>query len=374
MSEVRLAAAAALTTACSAIEERPFLSLDLIESGAGRLVSGVEVPMRTPPESGVAEAAPGDVLFGKLRPYLAKSLLVDRPAYASTELMCLRPYPDTDPRWLAYMVQSRPFVEWATATSDGTKMPRTSWERARDFRVKRPVVDEQRAIADFLDAETARIDALIDKKRRMIDLLRTRLVVARAGVLSAADDLAPLRRFVRCLDGRRLPLNREERASRLGPYPYWGAGNIVDHIDDYLFDEALVLLGEDGAPFFDDRRDVSFFVTEPVWVNNHIHVLRPNQGIDARWLCHMLNAVDYGSAITGSTRDKLTQDEMMEIRLPWIPLSAQQDAGKVLDGVKERCDRVAAAITSQLALLAERRQALITAAVTGEWSVPGVAA
>ena len=63
-----------------------------------------------------------------------------------------------------------------------------------------------------------------------------------------------------CLDGRRIPLNVEQRSRRKGDYPYWGANGIVDTIDDCLFDEPLVLVGEDGAPFFDSTRPVAFYV------------------------------------------------------------------------------------------------------------------
>ena len=78
--------------------------------------------------------------------------------------------------------------------------------------------------------------------------------------------------FFDCLDGRRVPVDSAERVN--GPYPYWGAGSITDYVDKYLFDEEIILLGEDGAPFFDHTRPVAFLINERVWVNNHIHVLK----------------------------------------------------------------------------------------------------
>ena len=180
---VRLKHLASLRVECAANGERPYVALENITSWTGSLVEGIDLPVRTPSRTGMASVEPGDVLFGKLRPYLAKTWLVDRPALASTELMCLRPGTGVDSRWLGYLTMATPFVEWAVATSEGTKMPRTSWQKVGEYRPWLPSGSKQRAIADYLDTETGRIDALITKKRRMIELLEERrALVTLAGV------------------------------------------------------------------------------------------------------------------------------------------------------------------------------------------------
>ena len=113
-----------------------------------------------------------------------------------------------------------------------------------------------------------------------------------------------------------------------GPYPYWGANGIVDHLDDWLFDEPLVLLGEDGAPFFTRNKIVSFAVDRKIWVNNHAHVLRPT-GVHQQFLAHLLNCTDYASFIDGSTRDKLTQGDMNAIPVLLPPKAEQQSHRRV---------------------------------------------
>src|SRR2546423_8943256 len=89
----------------------------------------------------------------------------------------------------------------------------------------------------------------------------------------------PLASSVDVLDSRRKPVNSRERSSRVGSIPYYGATGQVGWIDDYIFDEELVLLGEDGAPFLDKSKSIAYIVTGKSWVNNHAHVLRAREGI-----------------------------------------------------------------------------------------------
>jgi type I restriction enzyme S subunit len=146
---------------------------------------------------------------------------------------------------------------------------------------------------------------------------------------------------------------------------------VLDHVDASLFDEPLVLLGEDGAPFFEPHKPVAFFVDEPVWVNNHAHVLRAT-GIEPRFLAHALNITDYANFIEGSTRDKLTQGNMGAIPIPLPPRVDQLRILSFLDRKTAAIDTLIAKKERLIELLQEKRQALITQAVTKglEPSVP----
>ena len=147
--------------------------------------------------------------------------------------------------------------------------------------------------------------------------------------------LSKVKYFVDCYDGKRVPIDSGLRKS--GPYPYWGAGSITDYVDDYLFDEELVLLGEDGAPFFDYTRPVAFLINEKVWVNNHIHVLKPRKTVNSRFLVHYLNNVDYKSYINGSILNKLTQSNMNNIAFT-VPSLEEQE--KIADYLDQQCAHI----------------------------------
>ena len=277
-----------------------------------------------------------------------------------------------DPRYLFWALTGSHARDQMSVAATGVTRFGLRADSIRDLIIRVPSMAEQRAIADYLDTETSRIDALITKKRRMIELFRQRwrsMVEYRMRSLMNTHGTIALKRVVVCLDGRRVPLSAEERSSRRGPYPYYGASGVIDSVDSYLFDETLVLLGEDGAQLADPDYDVSFVVRGKAWVNNHAHVLRP-VAADPDFLAMHLTTLDRGAFISGATREKITQADMNEIPVPKVSVSLQSGVARDLSSVRTRCEKAISAITRQLDLLTERRQALITSAVTGEFAVP----
>lgn len=152
------------------------------------------------------------------------------------------------------------------------------------------------------------------------------------------------------LDGKRVPIDSALRVN--GIYPYWGAGSITDYVDDYLFDEELILLGEDGAPFFDPYRPVAFLVNEKIWVNNHIHVLRPKSSINALFVTYFLNIVDYGTYINGTILNKLTQSNLKKIAIVYPSLEKQE---KIVHYLDDKCSRIDFVISKQKQIIEKLR-------------------
>jgi type I restriction enzyme S subunit len=134
------------------------------------------------------------------------------------------------------------------------------------------------------------------------------------------------------LDNRRKPLNETERnrISKLKLYPYLGANNIMGYIDEYLFDEEIICIAEDGGSWGENQK-CCVFITEKCWVNNHAHVLKGNGKADLKFLMYYLNAKDLNSHITGSTRGKLTKSSLDSITIPLPPLATQKRIADILD-------------------------------------------
>lgn len=144
------------------------------------------------------------------------------------------------------------------------------------------------------------------------------------------------------LDSRRRPITASERIP--GPYPYYGANGQQDSVADYIFDEPLILLAEDGGLFDQPDRGIAYAIEGKTWVNNHAHVLRPKDSVHLRYLVRVLENYDVKPWITGSTRDKLTKSGASKIQIPLPPLAEQK--------------RIAAILDATDALRAKRREAL----------------
>ena len=207
---------------------------------------------------------------------------------------------------------------------------------------------EQRKIADFLIALERRIDA----QQSLVDNLKKykRGVVAAifSHQLKFSDATGnPYPEWTSCtlqdavdfLDGQRKPLESADRAKRQGQYPYYGASGIIDYIDDFIFDEPLLLLGEDGANILNRSTPLCFIAEGKYWVNNHAHVMRPKAGQNIKFLCELLESLDYTRYNTGTAQPKLNQDKCRRIGLALPVYEEQCHIADFLSAFDQRTDK-----------------------------------
>ncbi len=138
----------------------------------------------------------------------------------------------------------------------------------------------------------------------------------------------PLGELTNNFDGQRTPVKRADR--RRGPYPYYGASGIVDHVDNYLFDGEYLLIAEDGENLRTRNTPVAFLARGKFWVNNHAHIVRGNEQADTRYLVYALQAADISGYLTGSTMPKLTQGNMNRILIPSPRIEEQRAIAHIL--------------------------------------------
>lgn len=179
-------------------------------------------------------------------------------------------------------------------------------------------------------------------------------------------DITYLEEVVDILDSKRVPINAKERETRVGQIPYYGATGQVGWIDDYLFDEELVLLGEDGAPFLDAAKQKAYVVRGKSWVNNHAHVLRARSDIPNAYIKYYLDTVDYHEFVTGTTRLKLNQAAMRRIPVPLAPPEQRARIVAEIEKQFSRLDEAVANLKRVRANLKRYKASILKAAVEGK--------
>ncbi|MFI9451801.1 restriction endonuclease subunit S [Amycolatopsis sp. NPDC052450] len=180
---------------------------------------------------------------------------------------------------------------------------------------------------------------------------------------------ARLDEVVEVLDRQRVPVSAQERAQRPGSVPYYGATGQVGWIDTALFNEELVLLGEDGVQFFDHNKAKAYRISGPTWVNNHAHVLRVRKDATlARFITHYLNIFNYEGYANGTTRLKLTKSAMCSIPVPLPPLAEQHRIVEALEDGLSRLDSAAHCLTVAQVRTRSLQRSAIARAVNGKLS------
>ena len=155
---------------------------------------------------------------------------------------------------------------------------------------------------------------------------------------------------VEFLDYKRRPLNSTERATRKGPYPYYGASGPFDSVDDYIFDGRYLLVAEDGENLNSRKLPVAFFATGKFWVNNHAHIVRGLKGLaDDEFLKHWFAGNNISGYITGAAQPKLSQASMRRIRLLLPAYEGQRRIASILSAYDDLIDNN----TRRIAILEE---------------------
>jgi len=167
-----------------------YMGLENIESWTGKRIED---------ESSFSEGVatrfePNDILFGKLRPYLAKIYLAERAGMATTEALVLKSERDIIPAFLKYVMLSDKFIEDVSGTTYGAKMPRANWDSIGSLPILLPNLTEQKKIADFLDWKTGQIDGLIAKKKQLIEKFKEkRIALITEAATKGLNPAAPMR-------------------------------------------------------------------------------------------------------------------------------------------------------------------------------------
>ncbi len=378
-------------------EALPYISNEDIASWTGQLL--IEEPKPAEADSRVFQK--DDVLFNKLRPYLAKVYHATFDGASSGELLCLRPSKVVEPRFLFYVLVSKGFIDTINSETFGSKMPRADWEIVGHQPLPLPPLETQRRIAWFLDGKTARIDGLIEKKRALLDRLaeQRQALITRAvtkglnpdapmkssgidwlGDIPAHWEVLPLRRLTRSVSTGRTPPAAEGDYFAGGEVNWFTPGDFGSGIE--LTESARRLIPEalhDGVASLFPTGTV-FLVgigatlgkvavgTEPGSANQQINAIVLEKENDPYYLAYFLHGFrdEVRVSSNGNTLGILNQSGTKSLPILRPPTAEQREISAHLRSHDARIANVIQQVENSLALLSQYRAAIITAAVTGQ--------
>lgn len=399
--QVKLKYAAQLVSsrAASRPDGLPYVGMENIESHTGRLISAQYQDDEQPPDgiSAVNLFEKGDVLFGKLRPYLAKGWLCYFSGASTTEALVLRPGPDINPRYLLHTILSQNFIREVDTTTFGSKMPRADWADIGNLQIYLPPQGEQERIVALLDSSIAAIDALLTAKKDLLDLLteKRRTLIARA-ITQGLNLNAPY---------------RDSGIPWIGEIPvHWNIERakwlfVERDIRSDSGDEVLLSVSHLTGVTSRAEKNVNMFMAEslegykrceagdlvintlwawmgamgvarqPGIVSPAYNVYQPAPELDPDYVDLLVRTPRFAEEITRyskgvwSSRLRLYPEGLYEAWLPVPPKDEQQTITAHIQTETKKIDDFAKATERTIALLQERRSALISAAVTGQLKI-----
>lgn len=318
--------------------------------------------------------ADGDVLLAKITPCFENGKLgiahglTNGIGFGSSEFIVFRPKKSLDPEYLFYFLSQDSFRDaGASVMSGAVGHKRVPKEFVEGFPVLLPPLPEQKRIVAILDEAFAGIDAAVANTEKNLANARELFESYLNSVFSQRGggwEKKNLSETCENLDSRRIPITKSKR--KKGVIPYYGASGVVDHVADFIFDEDLLLVSEDGANLLARTYPIAFSITGKSWVNNHAHVLRFDRIESQRFIEYYLNSISLKPYVSGTAQPKLNQRALNSIKVPFPSIDQQRATVERLDEIVGGKNQLSANYKQKLTALAELKQSLLQKAFSGE--------
>jgi len=237
-----------------------------------------------------------------------------------------------------------------------------------DRQIRRFIRNRQRLIEVLNEQKRSIIRALATRGAKPTRVMRKTNLDQFSEIPAHWEDSRVKREFTN-LDHRRIPLNttvRGEMTSRV--YDYYGASGVIDRVEDYIFDDELLLIAEDGANIVLRNLPLAIIARGKFWVNNHAHILKPRRG-NIEYFAHVIELVNYRPWVTGAAQPKLTRDRLMRVGIPAPPV---QEQNEIVSAIRTQTSSLTDGIEKakgEITLIREYRARLIADVVTGKVDV-----
>ncbi|MCR4322142.1 MAG: restriction endonuclease subunit S [Candidatus Brocadiaceae bacterium] len=249
----------------------------------------------------------------------------------------------------------------------GAAQPKLNQSALNSIIISIPPLPEQQRIVAILDEAFAAIATAKENAEKNLQNARELFESYLQSVFANPDDgwdEKTLDQISENLDSKRVPITKNARSS--GSYPYYGASGIVDFVDEYIFDDDLLLISEDGANLLARTYPIAFSISGKTWVNNHAHVLRFSNMASQRFVEFYLNSIKLDDYVSGMAQPKLNQKMLNTIVIPYPTLTTQRSIVSKLDALSAETQKLEAIYRQKLADLKELKKSVLQKAFEGE--------
>lgn len=274
-------------------------------------------------------------------------------AYMTEHAVVVCANDENDTRYLSYLLS----IQNLGRLSAQSAQPGISVKTLSKQEVCLPPLDKQKRVSQLLGTIDSKINANTKLNDYLVDLATALFEKA----LDEETCLIPFGELAELEDSKRIPLNKQDREKRKGPYPYYGATSIMDYVDDYLFDGIRVLLGEDGSVMTDEGYPFLQYVWGKYWVNNHAHIIKAKSDYSLEALYLALRRTVINHIVTGAVQMKISQKNLNDLELQMPNLTTIPDFGPIFAMCRHNAD--------EAKRLAELRDILLPKMMSGEIDV-----
>lgn len=352
----------------------PKIALENIESWTGKYIETDSDFMG----EGV-EFKKDDILFGKLRPYLAKVYKAEFTAQAVGDIYVFRGNEEQAPEYLKYLLLSYPFISVVDGSTYGAKMPRANWDFISHLVLPCPPKIEQKNIATYLDHKVGQIDAVIAEKEQMLeDLKAYRSAIISEAVTKGLDrnvemrdrgidkfpmirsnwNTSKLKYIASIRSGSALPINNIKKDAL---YEVYGGNGCMGRADEYNTESPAIIIGRVGALC----GNVHLIKTKK-WVTDNALILNIKRDVTYEYLYYYLTAYDLNTLNSSNAQPLITGTKVLDVVTPMPSLNEQIMIANYLDDKTSMIDETINQISVQIVELKSYKSSLITEAVTGK--------
>ncbi len=320
-----------------------------------------------------------DILFGKLRPYLAKVYKAEFEGQSVGDIYVFRGKEGTNPDFLKYMFISDLFISIVDGSTYGAKMPRANWDFISNLKIAIPCLEEQTQIAYYLDYTVGKIDSLISAKEKQVeDLQKYRSSIIYEAVTRGIHpevkfkdsgigwismipshwDTYKLKYLVNLQSGTNLTA---EQIQRDGLYPVYGGNGLRGYYNDFSNDGLFILIGRQGALCGNIN-----YANGKFWATEHAVVCYPKKDFVAKWLGELLRAMNLNQYSESAAQPGLSVERIKQLIIPIPPFPEQQEIADYLDEKTSKIDATIKELKTQIEDLQQYKKSVINEAVTGK--------